>query len=100
MKNTQVGVGTKYIDISHHFMKYMVEDKDIDILYIRSEDNPVYIMTKNTPEEEFIGTLKESQKENSGISWILEGRMSRILESRMMSSPAIRLNIPVTHLLD
>ena len=48
--NSQVGILTKHIDIRHHFLQDMVEGKDIDIQYIRSEENPDDIMTKNTLE--------------------------------------------------
>ena len=44
--NNKVGICTKHIDIFHHFLKGMAEDKDMDIEYIRSEENPAYIMTK------------------------------------------------------
>ena len=37
-KNRQVGIHTKHIDISHHFLWDIVEDKDIYIQYIRGED--------------------------------------------------------------
>ena len=36
VKNRQLGMCTKHIDIHHHFLRYMVEDKDIDIQYIWS----------------------------------------------------------------
>ena len=36
----------------------MMEDKDIDIKYIRSEDKPADMMTKNTSEEDFIRHMK------------------------------------------
>ena len=36
-KNRQVSICTKHIDISHHFLRDMVEETDIDIHYIRSE---------------------------------------------------------------
>ena len=52
-KNRQVGIHTKNIYIIYHFLRDMVEEKDIDIQYIRSEDNPVDIMTKNTLEADF-----------------------------------------------
>ena len=52
-KNTQVGIRTKHIDIRHHFLRDMVEEKDIDIQYIRSEDNPADIVTKNISEADF-----------------------------------------------
>ena len=45
-KNRQVGICTKRIDICHRFLQDMVEEKDIDIQYIQSEDNPVAIMTE------------------------------------------------------
>ena len=49
-KNRQVGIHEKHIDICHHFMRYKVEDKDIDIQYNRSEYKYTEIMTKNTSE--------------------------------------------------
>ena len=36
----------------------MVEDKDIDIQYTRSENNPAYIMTNNTSEKYFTMHIK------------------------------------------
>ena len=39
--NSQVCLCTKHIDICHYFMRDVVEGKDIDIKYIRSEENPV-----------------------------------------------------------
>ena len=47
-KNRQVGIHTKRIDIRHHFLRYIVEDKNLDFQYIRSEENPAEIITKNT----------------------------------------------------
>ena len=44
-------------------------------------------------------TRRGSQKDNSGSSWKLEGRMSIIMESCMESWIVTRLNIPVTHSL-
>ena len=35
--NRQVGIRTKHIDMCHHFIRDMVEDKDTDIKYIWSE---------------------------------------------------------------
>ena len=56
--NSQVGICTRKIDICHHFLNDMVEYKDIDIQYIRSEDNPADIMTKNTSEAYFTRHMK------------------------------------------
>ena len=52
-KNRQVGIFTKHLGIHHHFLRDMVEEKDIDIHYIRSEENPYDIITKNALEEDF-----------------------------------------------
>ena len=54
VNNRQVDMHTKHINICHHFMRDMAEDKDIDIQYIRSEDNPSDIMTRNTPKAYFV----------------------------------------------
>ena len=48
--NRQVGMHTNHIDICHRFMWDTVEDKDMNINYIRSEENPVDITTKNCSE--------------------------------------------------
>ena len=49
--NRQVGICTKHIDIRYHFLWEILEDKDIDINYIQSEDNPEYIRENNTQKE-------------------------------------------------
>ena len=50
MNNMQLGMRTKHIDILHHFLRGMIEDKDMDIKYIRIKENPADIMTKNFSE--------------------------------------------------
>ena len=57
-KNRQIGIRTNHIDINHHFLRNIVEDKDIDIQYIRNKENSAEIMTKNTPEEDFARHMK------------------------------------------
>ena len=57
-KNRQVGICRKHIDNQHRFLQDMVDDKDIDIQYIRIEDNPADIMTKNTSEADFARHMK------------------------------------------
>ena len=52
-KNRQVCICTKHIDICHNFLRDMVEEKYIDIEYIRSENNPYDIMSKKTSEANF-----------------------------------------------
>ena len=58
VKNRQVGIHTKHIDIRNHFLRDIVEDKYIGIQYIWSEDNPVDIMTNNTSEAYFTRHMK------------------------------------------
>ena len=58
MKNRQVVICTKPIDICHNFLRDMVEYNDIDIQYISIEDNPSDIMTKNTSEANFKRHMK------------------------------------------
>ena len=40
VKNNRVGICTKHIDIHNNFLQDMVEDKDVDIHYICSEEKP------------------------------------------------------------
>ena len=51
--NRQVSICTNHIDICHHFLQDMVEEKDVYIQYIWSEDNPAEIITNNTFEADF-----------------------------------------------
>ena len=57
MKNRQVGICTKHIDICHHFLQNMVKYKDIDVQYIMIKYNSADIMTKTTSEEDFAGNM-------------------------------------------
>ena len=67
-KNRKVVLRTKHINIPHHFLRDMVEDKDIYIQYIQSEDNPEDIMTKNTLEAYF---SKHTKRITEGELWEL-----------------------------
>ena len=57
-KNRQVGIHTKHIDISHHFLGDMEEEKGINIQYIQREDNPEDIMNENTKEADLETNMK------------------------------------------
>ena len=46
VNNRQVGSYTNHINIRHQFLRDMVEDKDVDIQNILSEDKPADIMKK------------------------------------------------------
>ena len=57
-KIRQVGIITKHIDIRHHFLRDMAEEKYIDVQYIRSEENLADIITKNNLEADFARHMK------------------------------------------
>ena len=48
---------TNHIDIRHHFLRDMVEDKNMNIKYIRSKI-PADIMIMNFPEADYINHMK------------------------------------------
>ena len=54
MNNDQVGQRTKHIGIKWHHIRDMIKSGDLLVKYVRSEDNPADIMTKNTKEILFI----------------------------------------------
>ena len=61
-KNRQVGIHTKHIDIRHRFLRDMVEEKDLDIQYIHSEENPAEIMTKKLQKQILQGIREGTQR--------------------------------------
>ena len=84
--NIQVGICTNRIDICHHFMRYMVEEKYMEIKYIRSKENPADIMTKNFSETDYVKHTKritegelwdlmETGRENVKNNGVLDGSM-------------------------
>jgi hypothetical protein len=48
-KNQQVSQRTKYIEIRQHFLRNLVEDKLLEVRFVRSENNSSGMTTKNTP---------------------------------------------------
>jgi hypothetical protein len=49
--NSQVGMRTKHIDVRYHFSRDKVEDGSIRFVYVRSEDNPSDLFTKNVKQQ-------------------------------------------------
>ena len=47
LKKDQIGQRTKHIDIKWHHVRDMIKDGDLDVEYVRSDDNPADVMTKN-----------------------------------------------------
>ena len=56
VNNRQVRSSTKHIDAIHPFLQDIMKDKDIDIQYIFSEDNPEKIMAKKNQKQILRGT--------------------------------------------
>ena len=52
-KNSQVSARTKHIDIRHHYIRDLIREKKLEVKFIRSEENPADIMTKNTCQKLF-----------------------------------------------
>jgi hypothetical protein len=72
MNNDQVGQRTKHIDVKWHHIRDMIKAGDLLVVYIRSEDNPADIMTKNTKEALFI---KHALSMKKGV--LLVGSLNR-----------------------
>lgn len=59
---------TKHIARKHHFIRDAVEDKEIDVIYCRTEDQVADIFTKALPKDKFeyfrelLGVKKQSIK--------------------------------------
>jgi hypothetical protein len=51
VKNQQLSSRTKHIDIRHHYMRDLQDNKALDVIFKRSENNSADIMTKNTTRE-------------------------------------------------
>jgi hypothetical protein len=49
--NDTVGPRTKHIDIHYHFVKDMIKDGDLELRFVRSDDNTADILTKHAREE-------------------------------------------------
>jgi hypothetical protein len=49
--NSQVGMRTKHIDVRYHFLRDKVEDGSICFVYVRSENNPSDLCTKNVKQQ-------------------------------------------------
>ena len=56
--NRQVGMLTSHVYIRHHFLRDMVEDKDMDIKDITIKENPAGIMMKNCSEAYYVKHMK------------------------------------------
>jgi hypothetical protein len=72
MTNEQVGGRTKHIDVKWHHIREMIKNGDLLVLYIRSDENPADILTKNTKEATFV---KHAAAMKKGV--LLVGNITR-----------------------
>jgi hypothetical protein len=49
--NSQVGMRTKHIDVRYHFLRDKVEGGEVVFIYVRSENNPSDLLTKNVRQQ-------------------------------------------------
>lgn len=59
VKNRQISARTKHIDVRHHFIRDLWENGDIGVEFVRSENNPADLLTKNLAEKEFDSHAKD-----------------------------------------
>ena len=45
---------TKHIKITYHFIRDVVEKKEVEVKYVRTQDQMMDIFTKTLPKEKFI----------------------------------------------
>ena len=62
VNNSQVGICIKHINIHHQCLWIVIEEKDMNMKYIRSEENPTDIMTKKCSKSEHVNTHKEDHR--------------------------------------
>ena len=53
VRNNRSGAGTKHVNCRYHFVRELVADGMIEILFIRTKDNTSDILTKNCPKNIF-----------------------------------------------
>ncbi|MCO5570232.1 hypothetical protein L7F22_023950 [Adiantum nelumboides] len=44
---------TKHVDVKYHFIREMVEDKQVQLVKVHTTDNPIDLLTKGLPRESF-----------------------------------------------
>ncbi|MCO5561213.1 hypothetical protein L7F22_014834 [Adiantum nelumboides] len=53
-KNSVFHLKTKHIDVKYHFIREVLEDKQIQLMKIHTKDNPIDLLTKGLPGEGFV----------------------------------------------
>ncbi|MCO5603279.1 hypothetical protein L7F22_057428 [Adiantum nelumboides] len=53
-KNPTFHLKTKHIDMKYHFIRKVLEDKQIQLIKVHTKDNPIDLLTKGLPRESFV----------------------------------------------
>ena len=53
-KNRVMHTKTKHIVIKYHFMRELVQEKEVILEYVNTKEQIVYIFTKKLPKDEFL----------------------------------------------
>ena len=64
-ENNNSGERTKHVDIRHHFVREVIEDGIVKIVFVKSEENDSDLYTKNLNGELY-------QKHSDKVVWDLE----------------------------
>ena len=52
-KNPVFHAKTKHVDVKYHFIREVIENKQIQLVKIHTDDNPADLLTKGLPAERF-----------------------------------------------
>ena len=99
-RNAQVSQRTKHVDIKHHFLRDMMERGDLNTKYVRTDDNPADVLTKNLREELHnkhsgviregrLGSWREDVERTTVTSIQQPNRGSRLKESKSDSGELV-----------
>ena len=68
--NAKTGGRTKHVDIHYNYVREFVQNREVQILFVRSENNDIDIFTKNTAKKtyvehsgKFMGATNDESKE-------------------------------------
>ena len=64
-KNPVFHAKTKHVDVKYHFIREVIEDKQIQLVKVHTIENPVDLLTKGLPRKSFAHCC-----EFLGVGWL------------------------------
>ena len=52
-KNPVFHAKTKHVDVKYHFIRELIEDKQLQLVKVHTTENPTDLLTKGLPKESF-----------------------------------------------